>query len=45
MTAMQDRSGPGIADFGLKKENNFSALNTFEKTGKGIFRGFCSGIT
>jgi hypothetical protein len=29
---MQDRSGPGIADFGLKKENNFSALNTFGVT-------------
>jgi hypothetical protein len=28
-TAMQDRSGPGIADFGLKKENNLSALNIF----------------
>jgi hypothetical protein len=26
---MQDRSGPGIADFGFKKENNLSALNTF----------------
>jgi hypothetical protein len=28
-TAMQDRSGPGIANFGFIKENNFSALNTF----------------
>jgi hypothetical protein len=40
---MQDRSGPGIADFGLKKETNFSALNTFRKTGKSIFRAFRSG--
>jgi hypothetical protein len=42
-TAMQDRSGPGIAGFGLKKENNLSVLNTFGKTGKSIFRGFHSG--
>ncbi len=25
--AMQDRSGPGIADFGFKKENNFSKFH------------------
>jgi hypothetical protein len=36
------RSGT-ILDFGLKKENNFSALNTFGKIEKSIFRDFRSG--
>jgi hypothetical protein len=25
---MQNRSGPGIAEFGFRKENNFIPLNT-----------------
>jgi hypothetical protein len=31
---MQDRSGPGVTDFGFKKETDFSAINTFRENYK-----------